>query len=38
MVEKYMIVCVAGQSNAVGYDESAIEKDYCARLGGTRIR
>ena len=27
---KYMVVCVAGQSNAVGYDESAVEKDYCA--------
>lgn len=37
-MDKYMIVCVAGQSNAVGYDESAIEKDYCARLSSARIR
>ena len=26
--EKYMILCVAGQSNAVGYDESVIPADY----------
>ena len=26
-VKKYMVLCVAGQSNAVGYDESEIPKD-----------
>jgi len=38
MAEKYMIVCVAGQSNAVGYDESVIEEDYLARFDRKRIR
>lgn len=36
--QKYMILCVAGQSNAVGYDESAIPADYCARFDTARIR
>ena len=27
MQKKYMIVCVAGQSNAVGYDESIVRKE-----------
>lgn len=38
MKEKYMIVCVAGQSNAVGYDESVVPRDYCAQFDGMRIR
>lgn len=31
-MEKYIIICIAGQSNAVGYDESAVtlENLYCA--------
>lgn len=37
MQHKYMIVCVAGQSNAVGYDESIVPEDYCAQFDGTRI-
>lgn len=36
-MEKYMILCVAGQSNAVGYDESAIPADYLARYASPRI-
>ena len=27
-----MVLCVAGQSNAVGYDESEIPEDYMKRL------
>lgn len=38
MKKKYMIVCVAGQSNAVGYDESPVPADYAAQFDGTRIR
>lgn len=37
MRKKYMILCVAGQSNAVGYDESEIPKDYMERFGSRRI-
>ena len=37
MQHKYMIVCVAGQSNAVGYDESIVPEDYCAQFDGARI-
>lgn len=37
MEKKYMILCVAGQSNAVGYDESAIPRDYMERFGSDRI-
>lgn len=37
MQKKYMILCVAGQSNAVGYDESAIPGDYCDRFDTGRI-
>ena len=31
-MEKYIIICVAGQSNAVGYDESPVTEEnlYCA--------
>lgn len=36
--DKYMILCVAGQSNAVGYDESRIPPDYLARFDRARIR
>lgn len=32
------ILCVAGQSNAVGYDESRIPDDYSQRLGDPRIQ
>ena len=38
MKEKYMILCVAGQSNAVGFDESAIPGDYTRQFRGSRIR
>lgn len=37
MQKKYMILCVAGQSNAVGYDESVIPADYCSRFDTGRI-
>lgn len=37
MSKKYMILCVAGQSNAVGYDESEIPKDYMERFGNDRV-
>lgn len=36
--EKYMILCVAGQSNAVGYDESPVADDYLEQFCGARIR
>ena len=36
--EKYMILCVAGQSNAVGYDESALPAGYGAGIDGSRVR
>ena len=36
-VKKYMVLCVAGQSNAVGYDESEIPKDYMEKYGSDRI-
>lgn len=38
MERKYMIVCVAGQSNAVGYDESPVRAGYCTSIGDSRIR
>jgi putative transposase len=38
MCEKYMVLCVAGQSNAVGYDESKIPPDYLGRFRTDRIR
>ena len=37
MQKKYMILCVAGQSNAVGYDESVIPADYSSRFDTGRI-
>ena len=37
MGKKYMILCVAGQSNAVGYDESVIPADYMERFGSPRV-
>ena len=37
MEKKYVILCVAGQSNAVGYDESEIQADYMARFDTGRI-
>lgn len=37
-MDKYMILCVAGQSNAVGYDESYIPADYVEQFRGERIR
>ena len=33
-----MILCVAGQSNAVGYDESYVPADYLEQFDRTRIR
>lgn len=36
--QKYMIVCVAGQSNAVGYDESYVPEDYLKQFRAERIR
>ena len=38
MSDKYMILCVAGQSNAVGFDESRIPGDYLKQFRGSRIR
>lgn len=38
MTEKYLILCVAGQSNAVGFDESAIPPEYVAQFQDDRIR
>jgi len=35
--KKYMILCVAGQSNAVGYDESLIASDYLSQFDRSRI-
>ena len=32
-----MILCVAGQSNAVGFDESPVEKDYMGRFRTRRL-
>lgn len=37
MMKKYMILCVAGQSNAVGYDESYIPAGYMDRFDTGRI-
>lgn len=37
-MEKYMLLCVAGQSNAVGYDESVVSPDYLSQFRGGRIR
>ena len=37
MEKKYWILCVAGQSNAVGFDESAIPADYLDRFDCGRI-
>ena len=34
MKEKYMILCVAGQSNAVGYDESPVTEAFFRFFGG----
>ena len=38
MEKKYMILCVAGQSNAVGFDESRIPEDYLGHFRTERIR
>ena len=37
MEKKYMILCVAGQSNAVGFDESRIPEDYLGHFRTERI-
>lgn len=37
MSRKYMVLCVAGQSNAVGYDESVVKQEYLARFDGYRL-
>lgn len=36
-MKKYMILCVAGQSNAVGYDESYVPVDYLNQFHRERI-
>lgn len=36
--QKFMILCVAGQSNAVGYDESCVKPGYVEQFRGERIR
>ena len=36
--QNYLILCVAGQSNAVGYDESPVPADYLDRFDRTRVR
>ena len=38
MSGKYVILCVAGQSNAVGFDESGVPGDYLKQFRGDRIR
>ena len=35
---KYYILCVAGQSNAVGYDESVIPRGYMSGYQSPRIK
>lgn len=35
--KKYVILCVAGQSNAVGYDESKVTADYLEQFHRERI-
>lgn len=35
--KKYMILCVAGQSNAVGYDESPVTAQYMAQFRTDRL-
>lgn len=35
--KRLMILCVAGQSNAVGYDESVINEDYLEQFNRDRI-
>lgn len=37
MGQKHMILCVAGQSNALGYDESYIPEDYLEQFDRGRI-
>ena len=37
MARKYMILCVAGQSNAVGFDESPVDKDYMGKFRTRRL-
>lgn len=37
MKKKYMILCVAGQSNAVGYDESVVPENYLEQFHRERI-
>jgi len=37
MQKKYMVLCVAGQSNAVGYDESPVPDGYLERFHTERI-
>ena len=37
MERKYMILCVAGQSNAVGFDESPVDKDYMGKFHTRRL-
>lgn len=37
MNRKYMILCVAGQSNAVGYDESLVDADYLDQFDRARL-
>ena len=37
MAGKYMILCVAGQSNAVGFDESPVDKDYMGKCHTRRL-
>lgn len=36
-MQKYVILCAAGQSNAVGYDESLIPPDYLDQFDRSRI-
>ncbi len=36
-MKKYMILCIAGQSNAVGYDESYVPDNYLEQFNRARI-
>ena len=37
MKKKYAVICVGGQSNAVGYDESVITKNYREQFHTERL-
>lgn len=36
-MSKYIVLCIAGQSNAIGYDESVIDENYIKKFNTNRI-